>query len=111
MLKNGKSSCGSKSRHIHIRYFFSKDVVEREDMEILHCPTDEMIANFYIKLLQGKQYYNLRQLIMGHSPLVVEERVERKTESTTIDRTGKPVSKAIRRELTTCGYKVSNNFH
>ena len=70
MLKNGKSSCGSKSRHIHIRYFFSKDVIKRENMEVLHCPTDAMIADFYTKPLQGKQYYHLRQLIMGHSPLI-----------------------------------------
>ena len=39
MLHNGKASCGSKSRHIHIRYFFTKDVIKREEMELLHCPT------------------------------------------------------------------------
>ena len=36
MLKNGKASCGSKSRHIHIRYFFTKDVIYREKMEPQH---------------------------------------------------------------------------
>ena len=51
-LKNGKESCGNRSRHIHIRYFFTKDVLQRENMELMHCPTDDMITDFYTKPLQ-----------------------------------------------------------
>ena len=57
MLKNGKESCGSKSRHIHIRYFFTKDVLKRENMNVEHCATENMVADFYTKPLQGKQFY------------------------------------------------------
>ena len=50
MLKNDKESCGSKSRHIHIRYFFfTKDVINMENMEIIHCPVEQMVADFYTK--------------------------------------------------------------
>ena len=51
MLKNGKASYGGKSMHIHIRYFFTKDVLERENMEVNFCPTVEMVADFYTKPL------------------------------------------------------------
>ena len=76
MLKNGNASCDNKSRHIHICYFFTKDVLDREGMEIEYCSTEEMIADFYTKPLQGKHFYDLRQLIMGHSNITVEEHVE-----------------------------------
>ena len=33
MLKIGKDSCGNKSRNIPIRYFFTWDILKREQME------------------------------------------------------------------------------
>ena len=44
-------------------------------MELKHCPTEEMIADFYTKPLQGKNFYKMRQMIMGHSTMPVKERV------------------------------------
>ena len=73
MLKNGKESCGSKSGHIHIRYFFTKDVLNGENMEEKNCPTEQIVADFYTKPLQGEHYYKLRNIIMGHDTMPVEE--------------------------------------
>jgi hypothetical protein len=39
METNGKSSCGQRSRHIDIRYFFITDHVRRNDITITHSPT------------------------------------------------------------------------
>ena len=50
---NGLQSCGEKSRHIDIRFFFIKDVLKRENIELKHCPTERMIADFFTKPLQG----------------------------------------------------------
>ena len=69
MLKNGRSSTSSKSRHIHIRYFFTKDILEQNDVEVQYCATNQMIADYYTKPLQGKQFYTLRDLIMGTKPM------------------------------------------
>ena len=78
--KNGRQSCGEKSRHINIRYFFIKDVIKREHINIEYCPTEEMIADFYTKPLQGAQFRRLRNFIMGVTDSVStppsEERVE-----------------------------------
>ncbi len=76
MIKNGIASCGSKSRHIHIRYFFTKDVLKRENIDVEYCQTNQMLADYYTKPLQGKQFITLRNIIMGHTNMVVKERVE-----------------------------------
>ena len=65
MEKNGRQSCGEKSRHINIRYFFIKDIIKRENIKIEYCPTEEMVADFYTKPLQGKQFQKFCEFIMG----------------------------------------------
>ena len=62
---NGRSSAGSQSRHINIRYFWVKDCVERENMKIIHWPTFRMAADFMTKALQGKLFSGFRNVIMG----------------------------------------------
>ena len=74
--KNGRKSCGQKSRHIDIRYFFIKDVLKRENITLAHCPTEDMLADFYTKPLQGSLFRKMRDYIMGHSASLNEERVE-----------------------------------
>ena len=76
--KNGRSSCGEKSRHINIRYFFIKDVLKREKITVAHCPTERMIADYFTKPLQGKLFTTLRDTIMGLIPYPNKEPVENK---------------------------------
>ena len=91
MEQNGISSTGEKSRHINIRYFFVKDVVKREKIDIMHCPTELMVADFFTKPLQGKIFRIMRDFIMRLSSHMDEERVEgtAKAETERNDSTGK----------------------
>ena len=82
--KNGRASAGQKSRHIHIRYFFVKDRVKIENIDIVHCPTEEMLADFFTKPLQGQLFEKFKRVLMGHvhintlqsvTPTSPEERV------------------------------------
>jgi hypothetical protein len=82
---NGRASAGSKSRHINIRYFFIKDRVQIEGITIRHCPTLQMLADFFTKPLQGSLFKVFRDVILGYkhisilsptSPVMHEERVE-----------------------------------
>ena len=88
---NGWRSKGEKSRHIDIRYFFIQDVLKREKIELLHCKTDKMIADYYTKPLQGNLFKKLRNYIMGNTIMPIEERVANnvkiKKSDETIDRT------------------------
>ena len=67
--RNGRASSSNKTRHIHIRYFFVQDALEQEDIELKHCKTDSMVADFYTKPLQGRQFRKFRDIIIGHVPI------------------------------------------
>ena len=45
--KNGIQSAGKRSRHIDIRFFFIKDQIKKGDIHLLHCPTEDMLADFF----------------------------------------------------------------
>ena len=54
MEKNGRNSCTVNSRHIHIRYFFVKDIIYKGYMRVEYCPTHLMLADFFTKPLMGE---------------------------------------------------------
>jgi len=83
--KNGRATCGQKSRHVNIRCFFMQGRFESEGISVFYCPTDEMLAVFFTKPLQGSLFWKFRTVLLGHchvntltkSPLPPsEERVE-----------------------------------
>ena len=49
--KNGKKSSSSRTRALNIRYFFVTDQVEKGNLTIEYCPTDEMLGDFMTKPL------------------------------------------------------------
>ena len=66
--KHGRSSSTKRTRHINIRYFLVKDLVANGEVRIEHCPTLEMLADYFTKPLQGALFYKLRDLIMNIDP-------------------------------------------
>jgi hypothetical protein len=66
MQKNGRASCTGNSRHIDIKHFFVKDRIDKDEIEVKFCPTHLMIADYFTKPLQGKQFKLLRDYIMGY---------------------------------------------
>ena len=108
MESNGRKSCGEKSRHISIIYFFIKDVLKRENIELVHCPTERMIADFYTKPLQGSLFRKLRDILMGLAPFPEEERVAVcKKVSLEIDSSGNG-SEPVSREPSTINRNVKS---
>ena len=63
--ENGKLSSSRRTRHINIRFFFVKDVVERGDIKIEYEPTEVMVADYFTKPLQGAAFKKFRDIIMG----------------------------------------------
>jgi hypothetical protein len=57
-----------RSRHMNIRYFFLTDQVDSKRVKIEHCPTAEMLADYFTKPLQGLQFRKLRDRIMNIAP-------------------------------------------
>ena len=71
MLKNGRNSCTGNSRHINIRYFFVKDRIDKGELRIEHCPSTDMLADFFTKPLQGQLFNKFRDVIIGYAHISV----------------------------------------
>ena len=69
MEKNGRNSCTGKSRHIDIRYFFTKDRVDKGEIEIKYAPSHLMVADYFTKPLQGNNFKIFRDIVMGNSDI------------------------------------------
>ena len=65
MSKNGRESCTSNSKHIAIKYFWVTDRIKNGNIEIVHCPTKQMVSNYFTKPLQGALFYMFQNVIMG----------------------------------------------
>ena len=67
--ENGKRSSSKRTRALNIRYFFLTDQIEKGNLNIVYCPTGEMIADFMSKPLQGKLFEKFRDEILGIKPI------------------------------------------
>ena len=65
LQKNGHFSVGKGSKHIHIRYFFATDKIEKKGIRLMYCPTDKMIADYSTNPLQGAKFVEFRDLMLG----------------------------------------------
>ena len=63
--KNGRSSCSKRTKHIDVRYFYITDQVDKKEVSIEHCPTGEMLADFFTKPLQGELFRKFRAAILN----------------------------------------------
>ena len=63
--QNGRASSSKRTKHINIRYYYVADRVAKGDLQVVWCPTDQMIANFLTKPLQGKAFVDFSNMLMG----------------------------------------------
>ena len=61
---NGRSN-SDRTKHIKLRYFFIKQYLDSGEFELVHCPTDLMIADVLTKPMQGDKFIRLRDLLLG----------------------------------------------
>ena len=62
---NGKGSSSKRTKHMAVRYFFVTDRINAKEVRAEYCPTDMMIADYFTKALQGKQFRLLRDHILN----------------------------------------------
>ena len=51
-----------------IQYYYITNHVKNKGISIQHCLTEEILAAFFTKPLQGSLFLKLRNAIMGHGP-------------------------------------------
>ena len=65
---NGRASSSKRTRHINIRYYFVTDRIKQKEVRVDYCPTEDMIADFFTKPLQGAKFTSFRDFILNISP-------------------------------------------
>ena len=63
--RNGRQSSMKRTKHMDIRYFYVSDHIQNKTLSLRHCPTDEMLADYFTKPLQGSLFVRLQNHIMG----------------------------------------------
>jgi hypothetical protein len=63
--QNGKASSGKRTRHFNIKFFYITDLIQRQEVSIKYCPTDQMIADYMTKPLTGQKFHSFRKIIMN----------------------------------------------
>ena len=63
--RNGKSSSGKRTRHLNIRFFHITDLLEKQEFEVEHCPTEDTQADFLTKPLQAETFKKMFKWLMG----------------------------------------------
>jgi hypothetical protein len=62
---NGKASSGKRTRHFNIKYFYITDLIQRGEVQIEYCPTNDMLADYMTKPLTGIKFQQFRNKIMN----------------------------------------------
>ena len=53
---NGCKSLSKHTRALNVHYFFLTDQVEKGNLTIEYCPTNDMIRDYMMKPLQGEKF-------------------------------------------------------
>lgn len=66
---NGLLYSTKRTKHINIRFFWLADRIDDGELSVEYIPTDEMLADYQTKPLQGSKFIVMRDQIMGHAPI------------------------------------------
>jgi hypothetical protein len=62
---NGRASSSKRTKHIKVKYYLIKDKVDRGEITIEHCPTEQMWTDINTKPKQGTVFRAFRGHVMG----------------------------------------------
>jgi len=65
LAENGKSSSSKRTRHLNVRYYFITDKIKKGHVKVAFCPTQDMVADFFTKPLQGNLFVRMRKRILN----------------------------------------------
>jgi hypothetical protein len=63
-IKKGKP-CSDRSRHVDVRLFWLGDRIMSGEIEVEYMPSDDMIADFLTKPLQGERFKLMRKKLLN----------------------------------------------
>ena len=63
--KNGRRSSSKRTRHKKISYYFITDSIINQEAPVEFFTTFDMIGDYFTKALQGSQFRQYRNIILG----------------------------------------------
>ena len=63
--RKGKFSSSERTKHIEARCYFIAGKIQKGEVDVVHCPAEKMIADFFTKPLQGQLFFKFRKEIVG----------------------------------------------
>jgi hypothetical protein len=72
IITKGKG-CSERSKPILIRYNVVKEAWEQDEIDLKHLDTKNMVADILTKNLPREKWYQLRDVLLGNSPIVLDE--------------------------------------
>ncbi len=65
LMKNGRLSSGKCTKHLDIRFFYVKDLIDHRIVKLSHCVSDKMLGDFFTKPIQAKRFQILRDILLN----------------------------------------------
>jgi hypothetical protein len=65
--KNAKGSSGKRTSHFDIKLFCVTDLIDRGEVIVVYCPTNDMIADYMTKPTTSTKFHEVRDLIKNLS--------------------------------------------
>ncbi len=66
LIRNGRSNSGN-TRHINIKYYFIKDLIDKKKVNLKYMKTDDMVADIFTKPLEGKLFIKFTNIILNYN--------------------------------------------
>jgi len=60
LAENGKNSSSKITRHLNVRHYFMTDQIKKGHVKVELCPMMEILADFFMKPLQGQLLIRMR---------------------------------------------------
>ena len=64
LLAQGNGSF-KRAKHIKVRYFWLKDLIDEEEIELQYIPSEELVADLLTKSIAGAKFKYLRDKLLG----------------------------------------------
>ena len=65
LKKNGKQSSSTRTKHINVHYYFITNHINTKELNVKYCNTDDMVADYFTKPLQGCKFLQVCKKIMN----------------------------------------------
>jgi hypothetical protein len=65
LANKNKGATITRTKHIQVRFFYVKQLIEQNHIKIEYLPTEEMVADILTKPITGKLFLKLRNAILN----------------------------------------------